>query len=97
MSLHASLLRIYTMHLAAVGAWVYYIPEVNYLMMVLTVIVVAVFKTTVQLGNAYGKSPPCLVDPGCQDLRCCQDVRSCVMNIMTGALDCNATFRALSA
>lgn len=31
-----------------------YIPEVNYIMMVLTVIVVAVFKTTVQLGNAYG-------------------------------------------
>ena len=31
-----------------------YIAEVNYIMMVLTVIVVAVFKTTVQLGNAYG-------------------------------------------
>lgn len=29
-------------------------PEVNYIMMVLTVIVVAIFKTTVQLGNAYG-------------------------------------------
>ena len=32
-----------------------YIAEVNYIMMVLTVIVVAVFKTTVQLGNAYGE------------------------------------------
>lgn len=32
-----------------------YIPEVNYIMMVLTVIVVAVFRTTVQLGNAYGR------------------------------------------
>lgn len=32
-----------------------YIPEANWLMMVLTVIVVAVFKTTTQLGNAYGK------------------------------------------
>ncbi|KAL3152408.1 hypothetical protein ABBQ32_001459 [Trebouxia sp. C0010 RCD-2024] len=31
-----------------------YMPEVNYIMMVLTVIVVAIFKTTVQLGNAYG-------------------------------------------
>lgn len=36
-----------------------YIPEVNYIMMVLTVIVVAVFKTTVQLGNAYGKTLGC--------------------------------------
>ena len=33
-----------------------YIPEVNYIMMVLTVVVVAVFKTTVQLGNAYGNA-----------------------------------------
>jgi len=32
-----------------------YIPEVNYVMMVLTVVVIAIFKTTVQLGNAYGK------------------------------------------
>ncbi len=32
-----------------------YIPEVNYIMMVLTVVVIAIFKTTVQLGNAYGK------------------------------------------
>lgn len=32
-----------------------FIPEVNYLMMVLTVIVVAIFQTTTQLGNAYGK------------------------------------------
>ncbi|KAL0023251.1 hypothetical protein WJX79_010795 [Trebouxia sp. C0005] len=31
-----------------------YIPEVNYVMMVLTVVVIAIFKTTVQLGNAYG-------------------------------------------
>ena len=31
-----------------------YIPEVNYIMMILTVVVVAVFKTTIQLGNAYG-------------------------------------------
>ncbi|KAK9792666.1 hypothetical protein WJX73_004356 [Symbiochloris irregularis] len=31
-----------------------YISEANWLMMVLTVIVVAVFKTTTQLGNAYG-------------------------------------------
>ncbi|DBA74693.1 TPA: hypothetical protein ACH3X2_009358 [Trebouxia sp. C0005] len=31
-----------------------YIPEVNYIMMVLTVVVIAIFKTTVQLGNAYG-------------------------------------------
>lgn len=31
-----------------------YIPEINVIMMVLTVIVVAVFKTTVQLGLAYG-------------------------------------------
>ncbi|KAL3138070.1 Potassium transporter [Trebouxia sp. C0009 RCD-2024] len=30
-----------------------YIPEVNYVMMVLTVVVIAIFKTTVQLGNAY--------------------------------------------
>ena len=34
-----------------------YIPEVNYIMMVLTVVVIAIFKTTVQLGNAYGKLP----------------------------------------
>ena len=33
-----------------------YIPEVNYIMMILTVVVVAVFKTTIQLGNAYGAS-----------------------------------------
>ena len=33
-----------------------YIPEVNYIMMILTVVVVAVFKTTIQLGNAYGNS-----------------------------------------
>ncbi len=32
-----------------------YIPEVNYIMMVLTVVVIAIFKTTVQLGNPYGK------------------------------------------
>ncbi len=32
-----------------------YIPEVNYIMMVLTVVVIAIFKATVQLGNAYGK------------------------------------------
>ena len=32
-----------------------YIPEVNYVMMVLTVVVIGIFKTTVQLGNAYGK------------------------------------------
>ena len=32
-----------------------YIPEVNYIMMVLTVVVIAIFKTTVQLGNAYGE------------------------------------------
>ena len=32
-----------------------YIPEVNYVMMILTVVVIAIFKTTVQLGNAYGK------------------------------------------
>lgn len=32
-----------------------YIPDVNYVMMVLTVVVIAIFKTTVQLGNAYGK------------------------------------------
>ena len=39
-----------------------YIPEVNYIMMVLTVIVVAVFKTTVQLGNAYGRTlQSCLI------------------------------------
>ncbi|KAL3135202.1 Potassium transporter 5 [Trebouxia sp. C0009 RCD-2024] len=31
-----------------------YIPEVNYVMMVLTVVVIAIFKTTVKLGNAYG-------------------------------------------
>ncbi|KAK9835990.1 hypothetical protein WJX81_004040 [Elliptochloris bilobata] len=31
-----------------------YLPEVNYVMMVLTVIVVAIFRTTVVLGNAYG-------------------------------------------
>lgn len=31
-----------------------YLPEVNYVMMVLTVIVVAIFKTTTILGNAYG-------------------------------------------
>ncbi|KAL3135172.1 hypothetical protein ABBQ38_006263 [Trebouxia sp. C0009 RCD-2024] len=30
-----------------------YIPEVNYIMMVLTVVVIAIFKTTMQLGNAY--------------------------------------------
>ena len=33
-----------------------YIPEINWLMMVLTVVVVAIFKTTTQLGNAYGES-----------------------------------------
>ena len=32
-----------------------YIPEVNYVMMILTVVVIAIFKTTVQLGNAYGE------------------------------------------
>lgn len=32
-----------------------YIREVNYVMMVLTVMVIAIFQTTVQLGNAYGK------------------------------------------
>ena len=32
-----------------------YIPEVNYIMMLLTVVVIAIFKTTVQLGNAYGE------------------------------------------
>ncbi|KAL3134369.1 hypothetical protein ABBQ38_006624 [Trebouxia sp. C0009 RCD-2024] len=31
-----------------------YIPEVNYVMMVLTVVTIAIFKTTIQLGNAYG-------------------------------------------
>lgn len=32
-----------------------YIPEVNFIMMILTVIVVAVFKTTTKLGLAYGE------------------------------------------
>ena len=32
-----------------------YIPEVHYIMMVLTVVVIAIFKTTVQLANAYDK------------------------------------------
>ena len=34
-----------------------YIPEVNYIMMILTVVVVAVFKDAIQLGNAYGEQP----------------------------------------
>lgn len=33
-----------------------YISEVNYVMMVLTVVTIAIFKTTIQLGNAYGKA-----------------------------------------
>ena len=33
-----------------------YIPEVNYVMMVLTVVTIAIFKTTIQLGNAYGNA-----------------------------------------
>ena len=32
-----------------------YLPEVNYVMMILTVIVVAIFRTTTVLGNAYGE------------------------------------------
>lgn len=35
-----------------------YLPEVNYVMMVLTVIVVGIFKTTTILGNAYGAHQP---------------------------------------
>ncbi|KAL3139069.1 Potassium transporter [Trebouxia sp. C0010 RCD-2024] len=42
------------LHVSKKVAGSIYIPEVNYIMMVLTVIVVAVFRTTVQLGNAYG-------------------------------------------
>lgn len=38
-----------------------FIPEVNYLMMVLTVVVVAIFKTTTQLGNAYGDPSSALI------------------------------------
>ena len=38
-----------------------YIPEINWIMMVLTVIVVAVFKTTTQLGNAYGEAPHLII------------------------------------
>ena len=38
-----------------------YIPEVNYVMMVLTVVTIAIFKTTIQLGNAYGN--PCNLIP----------------------------------
>ena len=40
-----------------------FIPEVNYLMMVLTVIVVAIFQTTTQLGNAYGDLSFTLTSP----------------------------------
>ena len=36
-----------------------YISEANWVMMVLTVVVVAIFKTTTQLGNAYGASLCC--------------------------------------
>ena len=32
-----------------------YLPEVNFVMMILTVIVVAIFRTTTVLGNAYGE------------------------------------------
>ena len=32
-----------------------YIPEVNWLMMILTIVCIAIFKTTTVLGNAYGE------------------------------------------
>ena len=35
-----------------------YIPEVNWLMMILTIVCMAIFKTTTILGNAYGE-PSC--------------------------------------
>ena len=47
-------------HLRAESAGQVYLPEVNYVMMVLTVIVVAIFKTTTILGNAYGGPAPAL-------------------------------------
>lgn len=40
----------------AMGAGQIYLPEVNYVMMILTVIVVAIFRTTTVLGNAYGET-----------------------------------------
>ena len=45
--------RVFGLVLQVLGS--VYIPEVNYIMMVLTVVVIAIFKTTVQLGNAYGE------------------------------------------
>ncbi len=35
-----------------------YVPEVNYIMMLLSIIVVAIFQNTVVLGNAYGTLRP---------------------------------------
>ena len=32
-----------------------YLPEANFVIRVLTVVAVAVFETTVQLGNAFGE------------------------------------------
>lgn len=32
-----------------------YIPEVNWVMMILTVVVIVIFKNTTKLGLAYGK------------------------------------------
>ena len=47
--------RVTVRHTSAGVEGQVYLPEVNYVMMVLTVIVVAIFRTTVVLGNAYGE------------------------------------------
>jgi KUP system potassium uptake protein len=47
--------RVKVVHTSAKYEGQVYIPEVNYLLMVACVVVCFAFKTTVKIGNAYGK------------------------------------------
>lgn len=47
--------RVKVVHTSAKYEGQVYIPEVNYMLMVACVVVCFAFKTTVNIGNAYGK------------------------------------------
>jgi hypothetical protein len=60
-----------------------YIPEINFLLMISCIAVTAVFKTTIEIGNAYGNNP--LID-GVKNSDICGMI---ILNFFNDYRDCS--------